>query len=242
MNRIPKIVGREEKSLELCTSSPDGRTVAFAGNDGFVILYDAQRKQWIADLKLNGSVRAIAFSPNDDGGRYLWASGTDGDVYKWDLRKNRKCLQRFPNIDGTPCSSLAVSTQHLAVGSQSGVVNLYSCPSDPPRPTRRQQRKQMVGGTAQQTTPIKSILNLQTAIHATCFNCDGQIMAMSTQREQQGLKLLHVPTATVFANWPAGGTPLNYVWSMDFSPNSLFMAVGNDKGKCLLYQLKHYWT
>jgi U3 small nucleolar RNA-associated protein 18 len=45
----------------------------------------------------------------------------------------------------------------------------------------------------------------------------------------------------VFSNWPTSKTPLKYVWSMDFSPKSRYMAIGNDHGKCLLYRLKHYW-
>lgn len=89
-------------------------------------------------------------------------------------------------------------------------------------------------------TPIKSILNLQTSSDMLRFNHDGQVLAMSTRREKDSLKLLHVPSATVFSNWPTSKTPLGYVSCMDFSPQSKFLAVGNDKGKCLLYQLQHY--
>jgi U3 small nucleolar RNA-associated protein 18 len=92
----------------------------------------------------------------------------------------------------------------------------------------------------QHRTPIRSIMNLQTSADMVRFNHDGQILAMSSRREKDALKLLHVPTATVFSNWPTSKTPFNYVWSMDFSPQSKFLAVGNDKGKCLLYQLMHY--
>ena len=98
-----RIIGRQEKSLERCVASPDGRTLAFCGNDGYVILFDAHTKSWMTDFKMNGSVRAIVFT-NDDGNEVL-ASGSDGDVYRWDLR-SRKCLERFSNQDGTITSSL----------------------------------------------------------------------------------------------------------------------------------------
>eukprot|EP00522_Entomoneis_paludosa_P006287 CAMPEP_0172446772 /NCGR_PEP_ID=MMETSP1065-20121228/6284_1 /TAXON_ID=265537 /ORGANISM="Amphiprora paludosa, Strain CCMP125" /LENGTH=568 /DNA_ID=CAMNT_0013197961 /DNA_START=81 /DNA_END=1787 /DNA_ORIENTATION=+ len=231
LDHIPEIVGRPERSLETCTASPDGRTLAIVGNDGFVILFDTHSKQWIADLKLNGNVRTIAFSPD---GRYISASGSDGDVYKWDLR-SRKCVERFANADGTACSALAVSSQHTAVGAHSGVVNLYSNSASP---SADRNENELLSSAAR--TPIKSILNLQSGVHATRFNGDGQILAMTTKMEQRGLKLMHVPTATVFANWPTNSTPLGYVWSMDFSPESKYFAMGNDKGKCLLYRLKHY--
>jgi U3 small nucleolar RNA-associated protein 18 len=51
---------------------------------------------------------------------------------------------------------------------------------------------------------------------------------------------VHVPTCTVFSNWPTSKTPLGYIFSMDFSPSSGFIALGNDKGKVLLYRVNHY--
>lgn len=218
LDLVPQIMGREEKSLEKFTTSPDGRIIAFLGNDGYIILVDAKSKQWMFDLKMNGSARAITFSPNS---QYLLASGSDGDIYKFDIR-TRRCVERFSNEGGTITSTLASSAKNFAVGAESGVVNLYS-------------NLQM-----ENRTPIKSIMNLHTSADCSQFNHDGQILAFSTRREKRGLKLLHVPTGTVFSNWPTSKTPLNYVWSLDFSPQSRFLAIGNDKGKCLLYKLLHY--
>ena len=220
LDQIPRIVGRTEKTWETSVTSPDGRTVAFRGNDGYVVLYDIHSKRTKAQLKLNGSVQAITFSED---GEHILASGSDGDVYRWDLRNN-KCLERFANEDGTVTSALAISSSHLAVGAESGVVNLFP------------------GRMGQSRKPLKSIMNLQTSTDNLRFNHDGQILAFSSQEEKNSLKLLHVPTATVFSNWPTVNTPLGYVWSMDFSPESKFLAIGNDKGKCLLYRLGHYST
>lgn len=150
--------------------------------------------------------------------------------------KSRKCIERFANGDGTITSSLAASSTRLAVGAESGVVNLYS---------EHQIQYQSSLYTPSQNgmtskTPLKSIMNLPTSNDALKFNPGGQILAFSSQREHHGLKLLHVPSQTVFANWPTSKTPLRYVWSMDFSPQSKFLAIGNDKGKCLLYKLNHF--
>jgi U3 small nucleolar RNA-associated protein 18 len=78
LDLVPRIIGREEKSLEKFNVSPDGRTIAFIGNDGYIILVDAHTKHWIADLKMNGSVRAVTFTPD---GEEIIASGSDGGTH-----------------------------------------------------------------------------------------------------------------------------------------------------------------
>eukprot|EP00581_Thalassiosira_minuscula_P009343 CAMPEP_0183705320 /NCGR_PEP_ID=MMETSP0737-20130205/2457_1 /TAXON_ID=385413 /ORGANISM="Thalassiosira miniscula, Strain CCMP1093" /LENGTH=725 /DNA_ID=CAMNT_0025932457 /DNA_START=22 /DNA_END=2199 /DNA_ORIENTATION=- len=235
IQKVHSIVGRKERSLEKFTVSPDGSMIAFVGNDGYVILVDGTTRQWIGDLKMNGSVRAVTFSGD---GEYVLGSGSDGDVYKWHIG-SRKCAERFHNEDGTITSSLAVSSNNfLAVGAESGVVNLYN---DKHSSSLASRRRSGLALATTDRTPLKSIMNMTTSADNVRFNHDGQILAMSTRRETNGLKLLHVPTGTVFSNWPTSKTPLKYVWSMDFSPGSRYLAVGNDHGKCLLYRLKHYW-
>jgi U3 small nucleolar RNA-associated protein 18 len=222
-----RMFGRKERSLEKFAVSPDGGVIAFIGNDGYIILMDGKTRRWIGDLKMNGSVRAVAFSMD---GEYVVGSGSDGDVYKWNV-KSRRCVERFHNEDGTITSSLAVSKDILAVGAESGVVNLYD----------DKRSNSFARNISTERTPLKSVMNMATSADYLKFNDDGQILAMSTRREKNGLKLLHVPTATVFSNWPTSKTPLKYVWSMDFSPGSKYFCAGNDHGKCLLYQLKHFW-
>lgn len=56
------LAGRREKSWERFEASPDGQYLAFLGNDGYTVLVSAKTKQWVANLKMNGSVRAIAFN------------------------------------------------------------------------------------------------------------------------------------------------------------------------------------
>ena len=224
-----KDFGSREKSLEKFAVSPDGRVIAFLANDGYIILLDGMSRRWIGDLRMNGSVRALAFSADGD---YIMGSGSDGDVYKWNVM-SRRCVDRFHNEDGTITSSLAASRDMLAVGAESGVVNLY----DDKRSDSFPRSLSMM-----ERSPIKSIMNLSTAADLVKFNSDGQILAMSSRREKKGLRLLHVPTATVFSNWPTSKTPLRYVWSMDFSPGSKYFCAGTDQGKCLLYQMKHYWN
>ena len=47
---------------------------------------------------------------------------------------------------------------------------------------------------------------------------------------------VHLPSLTVFSNWPTSRTPLRYVHTFDFSPNSGYLSIGNDRGKALLFR------
>lgn len=47
---------------------------------------------------------------------------------------------------------------------------------------------------------------------------------------------VHMPSLSVFSNWPTRKTPFSYVSAFDLSPQSRYLAIGNDKGKVLLYR------
>jgi U3 small nucleolar RNA-associated protein 18 len=54
------------------------------------------------------------------------------------------------------------------------------------------------------------------------------------------LKLVHIPSCSVVANWPTHATPLNHVECIDFSYDGRYIAIGNKSGKVLLYQFPQY--
>jgi len=218
------LLQREEKSLEKFVSCT--KYICFLGNDGYLLVVDKQHRLLIKSLKINGSVRAVAFSTDED---YLVASGSDGDVYTFDTRTWR-CVSRFQNEDGTITSSISMSEDFMAVGAESGVVNLYNNYTDASGGRRKVVNKK----------PLKSIMNLMTSADMVKFNADGAVLGLSTRRQQDSFKLYHTASGAVFSNWPTSKTPLGYVFSFDFSANNKYLAIGNDKGKCLLYKLKHY--
>lgn len=65
-------------------------------------------------------------------------------------------------------------------------------------------------------------------------------MVITSSFKKDQLKVIHVPTATAYANWPTDRTPLSKVKCVAFSPNSDYLAIANDRGQVLLYTLKHY--
>lgn len=235
VSKIPKLGNRPEKSWEKMAVNSTGSMVAFVGIDGFAVVCKGVTLEVLGTFKMSGTCRTVAFSA---GGDYLLASGSDGNVYKWDVRMlssksgESKPVYKFKNQDGSIVQSLAVSRKLTAVGSESGVVNLYE--------NSKEERSANFYSRTEERDPMKAIMNLTTCIDNLRFNDTGEILAISSRREKDSMRLVHLPSATVFSNWPTSKTPLGYVWSFDFSPKSGYLAVGNDKGKCLMYRLSHY--
>nr|CAB3498651.1 unnamed protein product [Digitaria exilis] len=222
VSKIGPLTGREEKSLESFEISPDSKTIAFVGNEGYILLISAKTKQLIGTLKMNGSVRSLAFA---DGGNQLLSSGGDGHVYHWDLG-TRKCIHKAMDDGSLAGVSLCTSRDSslFAAGSTSGIVNVY-------------KRDDFLGGKRK---PLKTIENLTTDVGEMKFNHDAQILAITSRKERNGMRLVHVPSFSVFQNWPGPGFSLRYPRCLDFSPGSGFLSVGHAGGKVLLYKLHHY--
>ncbi|XP_028402365.1 U3 small nucleolar RNA-associated protein 18 homolog [Dendronephthya gigantea] len=222
VTRIPEIRGKEEKHFSNFIASPDGKYLVFPGKNGYIYLLSSKTKQWIADLKMNGSVTTIAFFAD---GKQMITAGGDGEVYIWDM-KSRRCLHKFKDEGCIISTALAVSPngQYIACGSDSGVVNIYD--------------KQCFD--KEFPKPIKTVMNLTTQISKLKFNSTSEILGMSSRSIKNAFRLLHVPSLSVFSNWPTSNTPLRYVETFDFSPRSGYIAIGNDRGRALLFRLNHY--
>ncbi len=158
-------------------------------------------------------------------------------LYTWDMRM-RRCLHQQVDEGNFNTSCLAAShdSAYLATGSTSGVVNLYSQQGQQGGASGPASR--LVRPAAQ--PPLKSLMNLTTVVDSLAFNADTQLLAMASRMKKDSLRLVHLPSMTVFSNWPTSKTPLHYVHSLAFSPNSGYLALGNAKGRALLYRLHHY--
>ena len=50
--------------------------------------------------------------------------------------------------------------------------------------------------------------------------------------------VVHLPTCTVYRNWPTSNTPLGRISSVAISPNSEQLAVGNEQGAIRLWEIR----
>ncbi|KAM0001373.1 putative transcription factor WD40-like family [Helianthus debilis subsp. tardiflorus] len=221
-DKIGPLVGREEKSFESFEISPDSKTIAFIGNEGYILLVSTKTKELIGTLKMNGTARALTFA---NGGQQLLSTGGDGQIYHWDLR-TMTCFHKGVDegcITGTALTTTPTGNL-FAAGSDSGIVNVYN-------------RDEFLGGNKK---PVKTIENLTTKIDFMKFNHDAQILAVCSSMKKNSMKLVHIPSFTVFSNWPPANRNLQYARCLDFSPGGGMMAMGNAAGHVLLYKLNHY--
>ncbi|KZT61781.1 WD40 repeat-like protein [Calocera cornea HHB12733] len=220
-----------ERSLEISSFSPDGATLAVGGRRGNVYLLDCRAGgasgQVTGSVKLNAGVKALAWAP---GGKELVALGEDAEVYLFDVGA-RRCVRRWRDEGAFGASALELSAdgQRLALGASTGVVSLYDASA-------------LLYGKLEQGNPrvVKSVMNLTTRITALRFNHTTEILCLASKERKDQMRMMHVPSNTVFFNWPTSGTPLGHVTAVDFSAGSEYAAIANSKGKVLLYQLRHY--
>ncbi|KAI9470881.1 MAG: WD40-repeat-containing domain protein [Benjaminiella poitrasii] len=225
VDKCPGIWGREERSLEKFSISPCGRYIAFLGTSGTIIIVSYVTKQWFCDLKMNGgSVQSVDWSSD---GKYIFGFNNVGEVYQFNVQ-DKECVKRW-NDDGcigASVISVSPNEKYYATGSSTGVVNLYD--------------RSVLDPNTTNPKPIKAIQNLTTRINNIVFSHDSQLMVISSQLKKDQLRIIHVPTATAYSNWPTDRTPLNDVIGVAFSPNSDYLAISSTSGRVLLYTLKHY--
>ncbi|XP_053604259.1 U3 small nucleolar RNA-associated protein 18 homolog [Plodia interpunctella] len=202
--------------------SPNGKYLAVS--DGFdeIHIICAKSNERLRSLKHNSKVVSVAFDHNC---QQLYCYCVQGDITIWDLSTYRALKKFYDNgcvnascITDSPCGKL------LAAGSKEGIVNIYDTANlDGPSPF-----------------PIKTISNLTTKITDIKFNATSEIMAVSSNCYPNAVKLVHIPSYHVFSNFPQQSFNYNNVQTMNFSPNSGYMALGNDKGAAYLFRLKYY--
>jgi len=160
-------------------------------------------------------------------GRELMSLSDNAEVYVWDIA-GRKCTRRWQDhggfgscvIDGDRAG------KYVAIGANSGFVNVYGSDGASSGSDRPQ--------------PLKTIGNLTTSISTLRFNHDSQLLAIASKSKKDQMRLIHLPSLTAFANWPTSNTPLGHVASVDFSPGSEYIAMGNNRGRVLLYHLRDF--
>lgn len=220
--------------------------ICLQGNNGWINILNSINGVWMFGCKIEGLLVdfCIDYKPIDKD-RFqtiLIVTNTYGEIWEFDLTKGGKIIQKWKDdaavgittiqVGGGTNSNHLLSTQRirsnrwLAIGSESGFVNIY----------------ERANGSNKSNTfePIITLDQLTTTISSLVFSPDGQMLCMASRAIKDALRIVHLPTGSVFKNWPTSGTPFGKVTSVTFSPHGEMLAVGNEQGKVRLWRLNHY--
>ncbi|THH10581.1 hypothetical protein EW145_g1239 [Phellinidium pouzarii] len=221
-----------DMGMELCAFDPSGSFLAVAGRRGYVHLVDwrAGGAQVVGSVKMNVGVQAMWWNrrPGLDGAGELMTLGNDAEVYVWDVGE-RRCVKRWKDEGGYGATVMSgdSSGRYLSIGSKSGLVNVYG-------------EDASISTWSATPKASKTLQNLTTSISTLRFNHDSQLLAIASKVKKDQMRLVHLPSLTAYSNWPTSSTPLGHVTAIDFSPGSDYIAVGNNRGRTLLYHLSHF--
>lgn len=237
--------------MEHLKLSPCGRYIGLIGSvrkgGGVVNIHSTTTAQWIAQVRVDGrgGVADFAWWRNGEG---LTAVNLNGEVSEWDAQLNR-IVARWKDAGGvgTTILRLGGSTEQsalggdrwVAIGSNSGIVNIYD------RSKWANTYASLLSAKGDTSTaiprspePTRALDQLVTSISHIQFAPDGQFLAMASETKKDALRLVHLPSCTVYRNWPTQSTPLGRVTSVAISPNSEYLAIGNDRGRIRLWQIQ----
>ncbi|XP_023950422.2 U3 small nucleolar RNA-associated protein 18 homolog [Bicyclus anynana] len=200
--------------------SPNGKLLAASDTFSEIYIICAKSKELLKVLKTSTNIESLAFDHNSE---KLYSYGISGEVTIWDLSTYRAINKFVDNGCVTAsCMDISACGQLLATGSAEGIVNVYE--------TQKL--------TTRDPLPLKVISNLTTKITNLKFNPTTEILCASSSFYPNAIKLVHIPSYHVFSNFPQRN--VQQVETTSFSPNSGYMALGNNTGAAYLYRLKHY--
>lgn len=139
---------------------PDGVTLAIAGQDHTIELWNLKTHARGAILRLESPVYSVAFSPTSP---FLATADEHGSVQLWDLRTNRRLVTLLAG-SGTSANSVAFSRngEILASAHTDGLVRVWDM---------------RTGGNPSLVT---TLTNRSGPIEAVAISPDGHIMASAT--------------------------------------------------------------
>ncbi|TDL22343.1 WD40 repeat-like protein [Rickenella mellea] len=218
-----------DMSMEKCAFDASGEVLAVAGRKGYVHLVDWKSggAQVVGSVKMNTPVKSLWWTRGDTASE-LMTLGEDAEVYVWNVGE-RRCVKRWKDDGGFGSVVMSGDSggRYLGVGSKTGLVNVYGSDT-------------LSSNLATTPKPLKTLTNLTTSISTLRFNHDSQLLAISSNTKKDQMRLIHLASLTSFSNWPTSSTPLGHVNAIDFSAGSEYIAVGNNRGRVLLYHLPHF--
>ena len=203
---------------------------------GYINIIDAGTCQWVAEVRVEGNGGVADFDWWGDG-EGLVALGKGGEAAEYSL-EGKRVVARWIDEGAVGTTVVALGGRSvgprtlggdrwLAVGSSSGIVNVYD-----------RNGWKNVDGVPARPKPTRALDQLTTPTSHLAFSPDGQVLCMTSRWKRDALRLVHLPSCTVYKNWPTGATPLGRISAVGWSANSEMLGVGNEQGKVRLFGVK----
>lgn len=246
VQKTTQILGHrlEHKSMERFKLSPCGRYMAIVASTkkggGIINILNTTSMQWVTAARLS-SRNGIADFAWWSTGNGMTILGKDGQVGEYNMESrsfvgiwhDEGCVGGIVLALGGHQGPAALGDDRwVSVGSNSGITNIYD-------------RNELLVLNSEEVaikerpTPTRVFEQLVTPITHITFSPDGQLMAFGSQHKKDALRLVHLPTCTVYRNWPTDQTPLGRITAVAFGNQSDLLAVGNDTGKIRLWEIRN---
>jgi U3 small nucleolar RNA-associated protein 18 len=243
IQKITRVYGHkeEQRTMERFKLSPCGRYMGLVSSSkkggGIINILNAFTTQWIAAARIEGRNGVADFAWWSDG-EGLTVVGKGGEVGEYNV-ESRCFLARWIDdgsigatviqLGGRNGPEVLGGDRWVTIGSQSGIVNIYD-------------RNSFVFGTGvkipERPKPKRSFDQLTTPTSNMEISPDGQLLVISSKWKKDALRLVHLPSCTVYRNWPTSSTPLGRITAVAFASDSDMLAVANEAGKIRLFEIR----
>jgi U3 small nucleolar RNA-associated protein 18 len=257
VEKVSRVYGHqhEQRTMEYFSLSPNGKYMALRGSSrkggGVINVLDATTLQWITQARIEsrGGVADFAWWGNGNG---MCIAGKSGEVTEWSIKDG--VIGRWMDEGAVGTTTIAVGGKSgrdawiggdrwVAVGSSSGVVNVY----DRRAWIEQKSTNDANGGIPSHPKPLRALGHLTTPTSHLAFSPDGQILCMASRWKHNGLRLVHLPSATVFKNWPNEKTPLGRISAVAWGRPSeedekegsyALLAIGSETGRIRMWDVR----
>ena len=238
----------EQRTTESFKLSPCGRYMGLISSSrkggGSINVLSTESMQWLCSCRVDSAGGIADFDWWCDGEGFVVA-GKNGEISEYSIPEKR-IVARWWDEGAVGTTVIAVggdgtSTRWVAVGSSSGIVNIYDRRSPAFSAIFKENATSKPASTSagsNRPTPTKTLSHLTTPISHLVFSPDSQMLLMSSRWKKNALRLVHLPSCTVYRNWPTDKTPLGRVSSVAISRDGGWLAVGSEGGKVRLWEIR----
>lgn len=253
VDKVTQVLGHrlEHKTMERFKLSPCGRYMGIIASTkkggGIINVVSVGSMQWIAAARL-ASRNGIADFAWWSTGEGMTILGKDGQVGEYSMESKRflgiwhddGCVGGIVIALGGHQGPIELGDDRwVAVGSNSGITNIYDRSELLATPQKNATADEEASIIKERPTPTRTFEQLITPITTISFSLDGQLMAFASQHKKDALRLVHLPSCTVYRNWPTEQTPLGRITAVAFNRESNVLAVGNQSGKIRLWDIRN---